>query len=117
MKETLKKISNVCKIIFGYSIMITLFAGALVFLGFLAALIIGGDVAIAICAFIHQSILPVLIRITTATVLFGLVAMYLGGEFALTIGKEKKNTKKTNEQNSNTAFSEAEHKQDTDSTS
>ena len=43
MKEKLKKISNVCKIIFGYGIMITLFVGGLTFFGYIAALIIGGE--------------------------------------------------------------------------
>ena len=39
MKATLKKISDVCKIIFGYGIMIVLFAGGLTFFGYVAALI------------------------------------------------------------------------------
>ena len=41
MKETLKKISGVFKVIFGYGIMIVLFAGGLTFFGYIAALIIG----------------------------------------------------------------------------
>ena len=89
MKEKLKKISDVCKLIFGYSIMINLFLGGLTVLGYAAALIIGGEGAAAICTFIYKKIFTVLIYATSITVLFGLVAMYLGGEYALTSGKKK----------------------------
>lgn len=90
MKATLKKISEVCKLIFGYGIMITLFAGGLTFFGYLAALIIGGETATAICVFIYKQIFPIIIYVTTCLILFGLVAMYLGGEKALTTEKKEK---------------------------
>ncbi len=89
MKEKLKKISDVCKLIFGYGIMISLFMGALVFIGYVAALIIGGDTAAVMCDFIYKKIVPVMIYISTTMVLFGLVAMYLAGEMALTANKKK----------------------------
>ena len=90
MKETMKKISEVCKLIFGYGIMITLFAGGLTFFGYLAALFIGGETATAICVFIYKQIFPIIIYATTCLILFGLVAMYLGGEKALPTEKKKK---------------------------
>ena len=90
MKETLKKISDVCKLIFGYGIMITLFAGGLTFFGYLAAMFIGGETATAICVFIYKKIFPIIIYASTCLVLFGLVSMYLGGEMALTTDKKKK---------------------------
>ena len=80
-----------CRIIFGYSIMITIFAGGLTLLGYIAALIIGGDTAALICEVIYKDIFPILIYISTVMVLFGLVTMYLAGEMALTAGKKKKN--------------------------
>ena len=83
MKETFKKISDICKLIFGYGIMIVLFAGGLTFFGYLAALIIGGDTAAAICAWIYKRFIPVIIYASTILILFGLVAMYLAGEKAL----------------------------------
>ena len=97
MKATFKKISDVCKLIFGYGIMIALFAGGLTFFGYLAALIIGGDTAAAICYVIYKKILPVIVYATSCLVLFGLVSMYLAGEKALTPSsgdKYKKNHKK-----------------------
>lgn len=83
MKETLKKISDVCKIIFGYGIMIVLFAGGLTFFGYLAALIIGGETATEICNWIYKSFIPVMIYASTILILFGLATMYLAGEKAL----------------------------------
>lgn len=92
MKEFCKKLSNVLKTIFGYGIMISLFAGGLTFFGYVVALIIGGDVATAICTVIYKNIFPVIIYLSVIMVLLGLVAMYLAGEKALT--PEKKHAKK-----------------------
>ena len=96
MKETLKKIAavckkiaGVCKIIFGYGIMIVLFAGGLTFFGYMAALIIGGDTATAICTWISGKLTPVIIYASTILILFGLLSMYLAGEKALTPDKKK----------------------------
>jgi hypothetical protein len=89
MKETLKKISDVFKLIFGYGIMIVLFAGGLTFFGYVTALIIGGETATAICTWIYKTFIPVIIYASTVLILFGLVTMYLAGEKALT--PERKN--------------------------
>ncbi len=89
MKEICKKISNVLRVIFGYGIMISLFAGGLTFFGYVAALIIGGGTAATICDVIYNHIIPVIIKISTVMVLLGLVTMYLNGEKALTSNKKK----------------------------
>jgi len=89
MKEFCKKISAVLKTVFGYGIMLCLFAGGLTFFGYLVALIIGGETAAAICTFIYKTIIPYIIKTSTAMVLLGLVAMYLNGEMALTSNKKK----------------------------
>ena len=89
MKERCKKVSQVLKKIFGYGIMICLFAGGLTFFGYLAALFIGGETAAAICTFIYKTLIPYIIKASTIMVLLGLVAMYLNGEMALTSNKKK----------------------------
>ena len=89
MKKTLKKISNVCKWIFGYGILITLFVGGLTAIGYVVALCIGGETAAIICDVIYKKIVPVLTYVTTSLVLFGLLSMYLAGEKALTVGGKK----------------------------
>lgn len=88
MKEICKKISKVLRTIFGYGIMICLFGGGLTFFGYLAALIIGGDAAAAICHFLYKGVIPVIIYASTILVVLGLVAMYLNGEVALTANKK-----------------------------
>lgn len=89
MKSFFKKISNALRTVFGYGIMICLFAGGLTFFGYLAALIIGGDIATQICTVIYKGIIPVIIYASTILVLLGLLVMYLNGEVALTSNKKK----------------------------
>lgn len=89
MKEKLKKISDVMKLVFGYGIMITLLVGGITFIGYLVALVIGGDTAALICKIIYKNIIPIMIYSTTILVLFGLVTMYIAGEKALTPSKRK----------------------------
>ena len=88
-KSICKKISDILRVIFGYGIMISLFAGGLTFFGYVAALIIGGETATAICAFIYKTIIPYIIKLSTVMVVLGIVVMYLNGEVALTSGNKK----------------------------
>ena len=88
MKEKMKKVAGVCKLIFGWGIMIVLFAGGLTFFGYVAALIVGGETATAICTWIYKSFVPVMIKTSTILILFGLLTMYLAGEKALTPGRK-----------------------------
>ncbi len=90
MKEFFKKTASVCKTVFGYAIMICLFAGGLTSIAYLVALIIGGEVATSIATVVYKNVFPVIFYATSSTVLFGLLTMYLGGEVALTVGKKKK---------------------------
>lgn len=90
MKEIAKKISAVLRTVFGYGIMMCLFAGGLTFFGYIVAMFIGGETATDICVFIYKKIIPVIIYTSTVMVLLGLVVMYLNGETALTSGKKSK---------------------------
>lgn len=89
MKEMCKKISAKLRVVFGYGIMLCLFAGGLTFFGYLAALVVGGEAAALICTFIYKTIIPVIIKCSTVLVLLGLAVMYLNGEVALTAHKKK----------------------------
>lgn len=90
MKDMIKKLSDLCKVIFGYGIMTTLFSGVLVFFAYVVALIIGGESAVQICHVVYKQFVPVMIYITSVLVLLALVAMYLAGELALTPDKKPK---------------------------
>ncbi len=94
MKAFFAKIGSGLKLIYGYGIMICLFAGGLTFFGYVAALIIGGETATEICAFIYKTIFPYIIYASTSMVLLGLFAMYLCGESALSAKSDKKKAQK-----------------------
>lgn len=96
MKEKMKKISTIMKEIFGYGMLLSLLVSALVFVGFVMAIILGGETAVKISEFIYKGIVPALIYATSVLVLFGLLAMYIGGE-ATTKKKPKKIEEKPNE--------------------
>ncbi len=88
MKNVIEKISSVLKMIFGYGIMISLFAGGLTFFGYVAALIIGGETAVTICNFIYDDFIPKIVYLSSIMVLLGLFTMYLDGTHALTTKKK-----------------------------
>jgi len=101
MKAFFAKAGNFLKIIYGYGIMICLFAGGLTFFGYVAALIIGGDTAAQICEFIYKTLFPYIIYLSTSMVVLGLLAMYLCGEFALSAKSDKKKKKEPVKEDNN----------------
>ena len=86
----MKKLTEICKTVFGYGIMITLFAGGLTFFAYLIALIIGGDTAALICEITYKHVIPVIVKVSTVMILLGLVCMYMSGEKSLTPSEKKK---------------------------
>lgn len=89
MKDAIKKITNVLGVVYGWGIMLALFLGGLTFFGYLAAFIIGGDIAASISKFIYKSFFPIIIYAANIIVILGLVIMYLKGEKTLTIKDDK----------------------------
>ena len=89
MKTVREKAANVLAYIYAVGIAVALFAGALSFLGYVVAIIIGGETATAICAFIYKQIYPVLFYISSVSVVLGLVKMYLSGEKTMVPTKKK----------------------------
>ena len=87
----MKKISKILLTIFSIGVLLTLFAGALALLLYIVALIIGGETAPLICAFIYKSYFPWVIRICSCAVGFGLIGMYLQKSKALAINVEEDN--------------------------
>ena len=89
----MKRISKVLLTIFSVGVLVTLFAGALAFLGYVIALIIGGEAATSICVFIYKEYFPWVIRICSICVGVGLIGMYLDKVKALTYVDEKSSKK------------------------
>ncbi len=90
----MKKFTEVLLKIFAIGITVCLFAGGLSFAGYIAALIIGGESATALCAFIFKTYLPWVIKFTSIFTLVGLIAMYLSKQKALTTSSEPSNKEK-----------------------
>lgn len=84
----MKKISNILLRIFAYGITICLFAGGATFLGYVAALVIGGENATNLCVFLHKTFLPYVIQFTSIFTGIGLVGMYFSRIKALSISNE-----------------------------
>ena len=80
-----KKLLTLLRRIFGWGMLLALAAGALCFLGYVLAFLIGGQTAALICRCIYERIIPALVYGVNALVLLGVVAMYLAGEKALTV--------------------------------
>ena len=93
MKKFLEKTCKILGIIYGYGILVVLFAGGLTFFGYVVALCIGGDVATQICNFIYKEIFKAIIITGSVMVLLGVIKMYLSGEVALSIEKKRKESK------------------------
>ena len=91
MKE---KIVKILSTIFGYGIMITLFAGGLSFFGYMAALCIGGETATKICTFIYKQYFPIVFIVTALLILLGLIRIYISGEHTFTANMKKRTTDK-----------------------
>ena len=90
----MKKISKIFLTVFAVGVLLTLFAGALAFVGYVAALCIGGESATELCAFIYKEFFPWVIRVCSISVGFGLIGMYLNKTKALTMsGSEKSESK------------------------
>ena len=86
----MKKFTEICKLVFGYGIMISLFAGGLTFFAYLIALIVGGDTAALICEITYKQVIPVIVKLSTTMILLGLVCMYMSGEKSLSPSEKKK---------------------------
>lgn len=86
----MKKVSEILLKIFAYGIIACLFAGGLSLVGYLVALVIGGESATALCLWVFKTYLPWVIKATSIFTLFGLIGMYLSKQKALVATPEKK---------------------------
>lgn len=73
----MKRVADVFLFIFAIGILLCLFAGGISLVGYIIALIVGGNFAVEICSFVFQIYLPWVIRITSVVTGVGLIGMYL----------------------------------------
>ena len=86
----MKKFADVLLKVFAYGIICCLFAGGLSLVGYLIGLVIGGENAANLCAWVFKTYLPWVIRATSIFTGIGLLGMYLSRQKALTATIEKK---------------------------
>lgn len=75
--------------IFGWCVYFCLLAGGVAFFGFLLAMVIGGSSGEALAVWVGRQYFPVVIRITSFVIIFGLVGMYINREQALSMASDK----------------------------
>ncbi len=85
----MKKVSDWLLKIFAYGILVCLFAGGLSLVGYIIGLIIGGENATNLCAWVFKTYLPWVIKATSVFTGIGLIGMYLSKQKALTAKAEK----------------------------
>ena len=93
----MKKAAEIALKIFSWGVYLCLFAGGLAAIGYIIALILGGGdggAGFTLARFIQQKYFPIVFRIVTASVLIGLVSMYLSGQKALSLKTDKEEADK-----------------------
>ena len=90
MKKFRETLAKALSYVYGIGIAVSLFTGALSVLGYIAALIIGGETAAEISRFIYKDFYPVIIYLSSISILLGLVKMYVAGEKSLVPPKKNK---------------------------
>ncbi len=80
LKKVCHKIASVLDVLIGISFFICLFGGALGFLGYAAAFIVGGETATAMCTWIYKTFYVFLIKLGTITTLVTFLKIYLNGD-------------------------------------
>ena len=80
----MKKYADILLKIFAYGIIACLFAGGLSRVGYAIGLVIGGETATSLCAWIFKTYLAWVIKATSLFTGIGLLGMYLSGQKALT---------------------------------
>lgn len=89
----MKKVSDILLYIFAVGVIACLFAGALSLLGYVVALIIGGEAATSLCLFVFKTYLPWVIKATSVITGIGLVGMYFSEQKALSFTTQKSKSK------------------------
>lgn len=73
-----KKIFDTLNKIYGILMTISFFAGFIPFLGFVFAIIIGGEIGEATAIFLHKQYYPWVILLGSIAIVIGVIAMYIG---------------------------------------
>ena len=90
MNRVREKVAKILTYVYAIGIAVALFAGALSSIAYVVAMVIGGDTAKEICRFVYKDFYPVIIYISSVSILIGLLKMYVAGQKALVPTKRNK---------------------------
>lgn len=90
MNRVREKVAKILTYVYAIGIAVALFAGALSSIAYVVAMVIGGDTAKEICRFVYKDFYPVIIYISSVSILIGLLKMYVSGQKALVPTKRNK---------------------------
>lgn len=79
-----QKINTFFTLIIGIGMIGILLGGAASLIGYIVAMMIGGNLAVEICIFISKNYIPLLVQATSIMVGLGLISMYLNHNKLLT---------------------------------
>ena len=80
-----KKTIDLLDTLYGLGIYICLYLGGTMALAYLAAFVVGGEAAAAICDFVYNKVYKVLIYGGNVIIVLGLISMYMKKQKTLTI--------------------------------
>ena len=89
-----KKIFNILNKIYGVLMTASFFAGGLPLIGFIVALIVGGEIGAKISIVLYKQYYPWVIVLGSVAIVVGLIAMYIGKLEGLSIKKVSADTDK-----------------------
>lgn len=92
----MKKVAQALKLVYGYGILVALFLGGATVLGYIIAMILGGEIAVIICEFIYKKLFLCLILGADVVVLIGLLSMYISNEKAMIFNTGNKKQENNN---------------------
>lgn len=79
------KLDNILRKIFSLFLIVAIFGGGIVFIMFVVALIIGGELGGSIAINARETVMPYFIRFASLAVFSGLISLYLTGEHGLSL--------------------------------
>lgn len=85
-----KKIYDLLNKLYAAMLMISFFAGGLPIIPFIIAIILGGDIGEAISLFIFDKYYPIVIIISSISILIGLICLYIKKEYGFASENLKK---------------------------
>ena len=88
------KFTHTVKLVIGWSILVLLAVGGIGVIGYIVALIAGGDVGAAIVNVINNQFYVWITRITCGLVVVGMILVYITGEHDFILASKKKRSGK-----------------------